>query len=463
MAVLCDTSKIEIDGIDLTGDLSRFSDEELWSLRDKAWRLAAQHMSMQVTVKTCRNSMYGATSNKHYAFCNIDVAEDITAEGRNYIHHGERLTNEYFNEKWHLDTELHQKLREDPDLRDGFIDLDMHVRQLPRKDRVMYIDTDSLYINYEDCLRSIGFVGKSVVDANKSFINEKLVAAKSGDSTAAKELLDWLATVDIDDYHVFITHMADYRMTPYYNENLAKLVAERFGKSVLMFDVETVADTAIFLAKKQYIQTIKWADGRTYEDPSHHIKAKGVELIKSSSSILVRNMLNYGYQQFLTGKCTNELAYRKLVRKLWKRFEAEEDEELLCMFTNADKFAKNVLDDVDTVKVASGCLPQYRGAALHNWLLRQMKLQDKYKLIENDRLYWFFIDKNKLDIKIPFPVDAFSFIPGDFPTELKGLIRVDKGAMFHKLVVRPLERIAIAVGIRCNNPLSSTYAPGLLE
>lgn len=418
-----DTSKIEIDGIDLTQDLSSISTEQLFEMREHAYQTSALHCSMQVTLKTCRNSMYGATSNKHYAFCNIEVAEDITAEGRFYIHTGERLINEYMRNKWHLDYELHKKIAEQPLFKDE-VDLSSPIEQLPEKDRVLYIDTDSIYVDFEDLLESLHYHGKHWAD--------------------------------------LIVFMNDERLAAMFDKGLTDIVNKRHGKSVLLFDLETIADTAIFMAKKKYVQCIQWQDGRMFEDPLQHIKGKGIELIQTGSSQLVRDMLKYAYQAILGNKLKTSVDYKKLIQKLWKRFEREENIELLCAYVNAGKFQTYVLDDVNEVKMAPRCLPQYRGAALHNYLVRKHKLMTKYKFIENGRMYWYMIDKNKALLDEPFDWDAFAFNPAEYPEEFAKMLPMDKLYQFFKLVVSPLERIASLTGINTADPLDNELLPTLI-
>lgn len=418
-----DTSKIEIDGIDLTQDLSSISTEQLFEMREHAYQTSALHCSMQVTLKTCRNSMYGATSNKHYAFCNIEVAEDITAEGRFYIHTGERLINEYMRNKWHLDYELHKKIAEQPLFKDE-VDLSSPIEQLPEKDRVLYIDTDSIYVDFEDLLESLHYHGKHWAD--------------------------------------LIVFMNDERLAAMFDKGLTDIVNKRHGKSVLLFDLETIADTAIFMAKKKYVQCIQWQDGRMFEDPLQHIKGKGIELIQTGSSQLVRDMLKYAYQAILGNKLKTSVDYKKLIQKLWKRFEREENIELLCAYVNAGKFKTYVLDDVNEVNMAPRCLPQYRGAALHNYLVRKHKLMTKYKFIENGRMYWYMIDKNKALLDEPFDWDAFAFNPAEYPEEFAKMLPMDKLYQFFKLVVSPLERIASLTGINTADPLGNELLPTLI-
>lgn len=426
--------KIELFGHDLTNRevMASLSDQELWDMRMYAYNLSGNHCTMQVTFKTVRNSMYGATSNKHYAFCNIEVAEDITAEGRNAIHLGEARTNKYFVEEWHLDHELHQKLFNDERLK-GKFDPDIvsgkkPVKQLDDRDYILYIDTDSMYIDFEDCINSIGF-----------------------DTT--------------QNWWDLLLAIQDYRFEGMYDKLYNEYVASRHGQNVLKFDFETMADTAIFLSKKHYVQTIQWADGRLFEDPLQHIKGKGIELIQNNASPLVKQMLTYGYKMILGNYIKNSAQYRKLIKKLWARFEAENDIQLLSQYVNCDKYYKYIINDSTAIEWGPRTLPQYKGIALHNYLIRKENLLQYYSPIENGRTYWYLIDMQQTTLDLPYPIVAFSYAPEELPHELfdKGYIPIDKWGMFNKLVLTPLQRIAQFLNnIDVSNPMRTQNTPALL-
>ena len=64
----------------------------------------------QNAIKILINSIYGAFGNKYFYFYNPDIAQSITLQGQDLIKFSIKAVNHYFLEKWHLDTELHEKL-----------------------------------------------------------------------------------------------------------------------------------------------------------------------------------------------------------------------------------------------------------------------------------------------------------------------------------------------------------------
>lgn len=83
-------------------------------------------------IKLTLNSIYGATGNQYFALFNPDVAESVTLQGQDIWKFAEKIVNRYFNEMWHLDTELHEKMEV------------RNVRKL-NLDFIIYGDTDSVF------------------------------------------------------------------------------------------------------------------------------------------------------------------------------------------------------------------------------------------------------------------------------------------------------------------------------
>ncbi len=72
----------------------------------------------EITFMTCKeqaikhimNSMYGGSSHVAFEWFNIDLANDITGEGRNLIHIMEHHIPQYFQDNWRNMTDLHAKI-----------------------------------------------------------------------------------------------------------------------------------------------------------------------------------------------------------------------------------------------------------------------------------------------------------------------------------------------------------------
>ena len=81
----------------------------------------------QLAIKLLINSIYGAFGNKWFYFFNVDLAQSITLQGQDLIKFTIKAVDFYFKERWHLDTELHQKLGID---KYNIEKIDSYVRQV---------------------------------------------------------------------------------------------------------------------------------------------------------------------------------------------------------------------------------------------------------------------------------------------------------------------------------------------
>lgn len=402
-----DDGNIIYDGYNMS-KLDELSDETLDTIADSAILLSTLNMYMSVSQKVMMNSIYGATANAFYYFCSVPAADDITAEGRFYIKSGESIINNYFKYEWHHDIDTHIALRQHPDLKSSF-EIDMHndlVEQLNEsKDYVMYMDTDSLYVTFEDLFKSIKFN----------------------------------PTHD-DKFAEFIMVLNDIKLRKLFEERLGAIIAKRQGTNYLKFDLESISETTIFVKKKKYVMSYKMEDGKVYDDSTKHIKGKGIEIIQSTMSNEVKAMIRFMIVQLFKGKLNN-INYRTYMRMLYKQFCGLTIQQR-CSFQAANTYVKNVLNDTTGLEFASGTDAVVKGMALHNFKIKQNNLQTKYEYITNGKVAWYYTANN----------GQFAFAIDVFPEDLAEPI--DNVKQFIKLVANPIARIAVFSNIDVDNPLS---------
>jgi hypothetical protein len=66
--------------------------------------------AMQLALKLTLNGTYGAFANKYFVCSNADIANAITAHGRDVIQFMMENIEEYFYNEWHLDKKAHDNL-----------------------------------------------------------------------------------------------------------------------------------------------------------------------------------------------------------------------------------------------------------------------------------------------------------------------------------------------------------------
>lgn len=136
-------------------------EERLVELEDSANR----YFNYEQSVKRILNSIYGAFGNQWFYFFNLDIAESITLQGQDAILYSEKMLNLYFTDFWHKDTKTHEKLG-------------ITVNGKCVKPVVIYIDTDSCYVSFEEAIE------KSTWDGEPKDFIQQLYDARLGDYIA---------------------------------------------------------------------------------------------------------------------------------------------------------------------------------------------------------------------------------------------------------------------------------------
>ncbi|WIC41402.1 DNA polymerase family B [Chryseobacterium phage MA9V-1] len=395
--------------------LETYTPEELQIIKDEALVWSILNGSMSVSQKTMMNSIYGATANEWYYFASIEAADDVTAEGRYYIKLSEEIIMNYMKNEWHLDKELHKHLKEHPELKASFKDPDWRaeVKQMDlNTDYVMYMDTDSMYVTFEELFETIGYDPQY-------------------DGSYAR----------------FIMEMNSFRLRGLFKEKIGERVAERHGENFLVFDLESISETTCFLAKKKYVMSYKMEDDKIYDDPLKHIKGKGVELVQQKLAVPIKDMIRFMVVQMFKGKITN-VNYKTYMRYMYQQFSQLPFQQR-CTLGSANTYDKYVLNDTTRCEFASGAGADVKGMAYYNFDVNAKGLKTKYEVLKGGKLVWYYAKPT------PEHPDRFSyaFHVDEYPEELAP--EMDTETQFMKLVAGPVGRIVACAGIDVGNPLAS--------
>ena len=193
--------------------IDQLTDDEAKLLVDHYKQLSAKFTAYEQAVKLTLNSIYGAFGNKWFHFFNLDIAESITKQGKNAILYSETILNKYVNDFWHKDTPVHERFN-------------IKVKGKIEKPAVIYIDTDSCYVQFQDLYESIIWP-----DEDKK--------------------------LPIDE---FILAFYAFRLKDYITKCMEKYADKRNSDNYLFFELESLAYSGIWMSKKKYIQNIAWDD-----------------------------------------------------------------------------------------------------------------------------------------------------------------------------------------------------------
>lgn len=147
--------------------------------------------SFEQAMKLLGNSMYGGSSHEGCFWFNMELANDITGEGRNLIHLMEKHIPEYLNQNWKNLTDVHELLniKIDP------VKLSELLKNKKDLASIIYSDTDSIFFDSKVRIKEPS--GNQRVITIEDFYNENLgkdagVTLKGHESVSTdSKLLNW--------------------------------------------------------------------------------------------------------------------------------------------------------------------------------------------------------------------------------------------------------------------------------
>ena len=356
-------------------------------------KMSDNYKNEEQGVKLTLNSIYGALGNQYFACFNTEVAESVTLQGQDLIKFAEKIINKYFHEHWHLDTELHEKM--------GV----RNVRPISAE-MVIYVDTDSNYVNFGNVISSCDF-----------------------DCTP----LD------------FILKLNDLRLATYI-KNCLDIYAKKWNTNNYQdFELEAISRNAIFLGKKKYIVNL------TYEAPGKHfvdltrIKPTGIEIVQGGTPPFAREKLIFLLKHlFETGRKFDIRTLVKMLREIKSEFKIQKPESI-SIGVGVNNIEKFILNDTTKFEVAKGCPMHVRASGYHNYILNNSKYKAKYSLIRStEKIKYYFVAVNNEQEN-----NVFAYLNGSYPYEYAPPIDFD--AQFNRTILDPINRFIEVMGY---NPLS---------
>ena len=369
--------------------------EEIKTIKEEIESLTAlknEYKNEEQGIKLTMNSIYGAIGNNYFACFNPDVAEAVTLQGQDLIKYSSMLITRYFQEFWHLDTDLHGKL--------GISTPRKIVKPL-----VVYGDTDSNYVSFQEVVKSCDYQGD------------------------AKEL---------------VLSINEYRLKEYLKKSFEKYSEKWNTKNYQDFEMETLSRSGMFLGKKKYVTDLIYEDGVHIESLSR-LKITGVEMVKGGTPPFVREKLTY-LTKYIFSK-GGSFVLRDFVQELKsikQEFKMQEPRNIsnAVAVNNYEKF---IVNDTTALEVTKACPIHVRASGYHNYLLNSSKYKDKYQLIKSSQKVNFYFVK----VNSERENNVFAYPQGVFPYEFAPSVDYDE--QFTKTILDPINRFIVAMG---HNPIS---------
>lgn len=370
-------------------DYSQFTLEELQLKLEDFQKKSSDFHNEEQGIKLTLNSIYGALGNKWFSLNNKDVAESVTLQGQDIWKFAEKIINKYFNEMWHLDTELHEKMGVS------------NVRPL-NLDFVVYGDTDSNYINLGAVMDSCNF--------------------------------------DFEPFD-FVKRLNEFRLKEYIKKCYEIYSKKWKTKNYQDFELESLSYNGVFLGKKKYVLDIAWQDPNKDLFPKlSKIKSTGIELAQGGTAPFAREKLGMLLKHmFDKGKEFDIRQFVKILKEVKNEFKVQ-DTNQIAIGTSVNNIEKFIVNDTNKFEVAKGCPMHVRAAGYHNYVLNNSKYKAKYSLIRSsEKIKYYFVK-----VKNENENNVFGYLNGSYPYEIAP--PVDFDAQFTRVILDPINRFVVSMG-----------------
>lgn len=311
------------------------------------------------------NSLYGALGNSFFRYFDISIAEGITLSGQAVIRWAEEHINAWLA---------------------GFMN------ETKIKDRVVAVDTDSVYINVKD-----------VIDR-----------------------------FNPNDPIMFLDKLGSKAIEPMFEKAF-----DHFGKitnvykNTMGMKREAIADRGIWTAKKRYILNVHNNEGVQYAEPK--IKIMGIEAIKSSTPKICREAFREMFKVIISG---SESKTQEAIKMFRNHFNSLPPEVIAI-----PRGVSDVIKWRDKTKIYSSGTPMHvRASLMHNWMIAQKGLEETIQPIQSgDRIKYIF-----LNLPNPTNENVIAFTD-KLPSEFGLHMYIDYETQFKKSFLEPLELILTAI------------------
>jgi hypothetical protein len=194
---------------------------------------------------------------------------------------------------------------------------------------------------------------------------------------------------------------------------------------------ESLADKAIWTAKKRYILNVHDSEGVVYAKPK--LKIMGLEAVKSSTPSACRVKIKEAIQIIMT-QTQDDL--HKFIDSFRKEFRKLPPEEIA--FPRSVNGLKEYSDAAQIFKKGSPI--HVKGALVYNHFLREMKLTKRYQQIqEGEKIKFIYLKQPNM-----FNNNTLAFISG-IPKQLDAEQYIDYDLQFDKSFLEPLDIILSSI------------------
>jgi DNA polymerase elongation subunit (family B) len=328
----------------------------------------AKYHNLQLAKKVQLNSGYGALANQHFRWFDPDLAEAITLSGQLAVQWVARDINIYLN-----------KLLKTGDV-----------------DRICGVDTDSNYIVLDDLVKMLG-------------------------------------TTDRDKILNALDQFCEVKLQPVINKSFENLCATMYTyENRLHMKRETIANKAIWKARKMYIMNALDIEGVRFAEPK--LKVTGIEAVRSSTPKACRKSIKEALKIIMN---EGEDTTQEYISDFKQKFMSMKFSEV-AFPRGMNGMAKYA--DPNTI-YSKGTPIHVRGALMYNHLLKKLDLESKYEQIgDGDKIKFCYLT-------LPNSIGEYVIsVLDDLPPEFDLEKYIDYETQFEKTFLDPIRNILECIG-----------------
>jgi len=194
---------------------------------------------------------------------------------------------------------------------------------------------------------------------------------------------------------------------------------------------ESLADKAIWTAKKRYILNVYDSEGVAYAKPK--LKIMGLEAVKSSTPSACRVKIKEAINIIMT-QTQDDL--HKFIEKFREEFRTLPVEDI-----SFPRSVNGLTEYADSAQIFKKGTPIHvKGALVYNHFLRELKLTKRYQQIqEGEKIKFVYLKQPNI-----FNNNTLAFISG-IPKQLEAAQYIDYDLQFEKSFLEPLDIILSAI------------------
>lgn len=446
---------------------------ELKDLIDNKKKERDYAKAMQLALKLTLNGTYGAFANKYFVCSNGDIANSITAHGRDINQFMMEKIEKYFYNEWHLDKSIHNNLGieyigkcngkyaaytldfrmidwEHDELKNLLKQKNITLENLEENK----FEHDGIEVLYQYNIFEITEVEPldenptwSKLEGRDKYQGKNQIVVYGDTDSLYVTITPIMKSVgfdklDDDDWGKrFILHLDKVLIKPMFDILLDEY-AEEYGVDNLHdFELETISKSALFLKKKHYLNNIVWEDGVNFDSLSYFYP-KGIEIIRSSTPPFVRKniyrVINY---LFTNPEIINVQEVLKIVKEIRREFEMADIEDI-SMTTSCSNYDLKVLDDTVSLETVKGAHFGVKAAAFHNYLLnKNPEYKTRYDMVKSGRIKYYY-SKHPMN-------EVFGYLRSFHPLEIvqKEKVVIDIDTQFDKSFLTIVNKFIEPLGL----------------